>query len=96
MNELFSYLFINRSPKISLLSNDDQISLTMNVYTTVAAITDDSIGKEINKYFNRLIPNNGEDLLQINIRQAKMYSEKYKPQKENVSKVVNKVLKVHA
>ena len=92
MNELFSYLFINRSPKISLLSNDDQISLTMNVYTTVAAITDDSIGKEINKYFNRLIPNNGEDLLQINIRQAKMYSEKYKPQKENVSKVVNKVL----
>lgn len=92
MSDSISYLQINHSNKISLLTNEDQITLTLNVYTAIAAIQDDTIGKEINKYFNRLIPNNNDDLLQIIIKQTKMYSDKYKYPKEYIEKVINKVL----
>ena len=92
MSDSISYLHINHSNKISLLTNEDQITLTLNVFTAIAAIQDDTIGKEINKYFNRLIPNNNDDLLQIIIKQTKLYSDKYKHPKEYIEKVINRVL----
>lgn len=88
----FNYLSINRTPKIKLLSDDEENILTMNIITTLAATQDDSVGKEINNYFNKLISNNAEDLLQINIKQAKTYLEKYKIQKEYNNTVVNRLL----
>lgn len=88
----FNYLSINRTPKIKLLSDDEENILTMNIITTLAATQDDSVGKEINNYFNKLISNNAEDLLQINTKQAKTYLEKYKIQKEYNNSVVNRLL----
>ena len=88
----FNYLSINRTPKIKLLSDDEENILTMNIITTLASTQDDSVGKEINNYFNKLISNNAEDFLQINIKQAKTYLEKYKIQKEYNNTVVNRLL----
>lgn len=53
----FNYLSINRTPKIKLLSDGEKNILTMNIITTLAATQDDSVGKEINNYFNKLISN---------------------------------------
>lgn len=88
----FNYLSINRTPKSTLLSDEEDNILTMNIITTLAGIQDDSIGKEINKYFNMLIPNNGEDLLQINIKQSKMYLKQFTIQKDYINTVVNQIL----
>ena len=77
-NAEFSYFHINHKNEMAFLPEDERIEFIMSVYTTLASLDSDDIGKEINKFFNKLIPNNGEDLFAINKQLSEHYFNEYK------------------
>ena len=76
-NAEFSYFHINHKNEMAFLPEGERIELIMSVYTTLASLDSDDIGKEINKFFNKLLPNNGEDLFLINKKLAEHYFKEY-------------------
>ena len=76
-NAEFSYFHINHKNEMAFLPEGERIELIMSVYTTLASLDSDDIGKEINKFFNKLLPNNGEDLFLINKQLAEHYFKEY-------------------
>ena len=92
INEQFSYFHINHKNKMSLLTEDERTNFIMSIYTTLASLEDEEVGKEINKFFDKLIPNNSSDLLLINKEISDKYFKNYPFSDNNFYSIVNKFL----
>lgn len=92
INDQFSYFHINHKNKMSLLTEDERTNFIMSIYTTLASLEDEEVGKEINKFFDKLIPNNSSDLLLINKEISDKYFKNYPFSDNNFYSIVNKFL----
>lgn len=66
MNSDVNYFKIDSSTKFDSIDDDYQVKLTMQLYTTLSTVQEDSVGKEINKFFNGILSKNDGDLFEIN------------------------------
>ena len=66
MNSDVNYFKIDSSTKFDSIDDDYQVKLTMQLYTTLSTAQEDSVGKEINKFFNGILSKNDGDLFEIN------------------------------
>lgn len=66
MKSDINYFKVDSKTKFDLIDDDYQIRLTMQLYTTLSTTQEDSIGKEINKFFNGILSKNEGDLFEIN------------------------------
>ena len=75
MNENINinYFKIDEKNKIKILFQNEIQQLYLSIYTLLESSKDDSIGSEINNFFNILIPSNGSDFLKINEEQKNIY-----------------------
>jgi hypothetical protein len=70
------FIKIDHRNKFSNIDEESLINLKISLYTTLASIEEEIIGREINKLFDRFIPND-TDTFKININLCKQYYEKY-------------------
>lgn len=70
------YIKIDHSNKISNIDEEALINLKISLYTTLASIEEEIIGREMNKLFDMWIPND-PDTFKINVNLSKQYYEKY-------------------
>lgn len=91
-NDQFSYFHINHKNKMTLLTEEERANFIMSIYTTLASLEDEEVGKEINKFFDKLIPNNSSDLLSINKEISERYFKNYPFSDNNFYSNVNKFL----
>ena len=62
------FLKINHKSKLEKIDEQSQINETILLFTTLTYITEEKIGKEINKFFNTILPENTlEDIFKVNI-----------------------------
>lgn len=63
----FSFLKIDHKNTIYEEDEDSRIKQTINFFTAITSIDEeDSIGKEINKFFNKILPENSKNYLTLN------------------------------
>ena len=63
----FSFLKIDHKNTMYEEDEDSRIKQTLNFFTAITSIDgEDSIGKEINKFFNRILPENSTNFLTLN------------------------------
>ena len=75
MNDKIYFFKIDEKNKINILSENEQKQLYKSFNTLFELSKDDSIGSEINNFFNILIPSNGSDFLKIIEEQQNIYKE---------------------
>src|SRR5688500_475714 len=71
------YIKIDHKNQLNYFDEDSTIKLKLSLYTTLASIEEEMIGREINKLFEKLIPNPNDDLFKININISKLYMQEY-------------------
>ncbi len=79
------YYNIDQLNKLKFLKPETENKLTIQLYSSMALMKDDKIGKEINKFFAKFLPSNIKDLLKINF----FLKEKYFSNIENKNKTIN-------
>ena len=63
----FSFLKIDHKNEMVEEDEESRIKQTLNFFTAVTSIDEeDSIGKEINKFFNQILPENSDNPLNLN------------------------------
>ena len=75
MNDYVYFFKIDEKNKINILSENEKKQLYKSIYTLLELSKDDSIGNEINNFFNILIPSNGNDFLKIIEEQKNSYKD---------------------
>ena len=89
--EFLPFLKIDHKTNFELTDEQFQKNETLNLFTTLSLVSDDNIGKEINKFFDIILPENSlKDVFKINIA----ISEKIKngKNKKLVVKTLNSIL----
>lgn len=66
MKSEINYFRFDSKNTFSIIDEDYKIKLTMQLNTTLSSTLEESIGKEINKFFNGIISKNEGDLFEIN------------------------------
>ena len=62
------FLKINYKSKLEEIDEQTQTNETISLFTTLTYILEEKIGKEINKFFNKILPENTlEDVFKVNI-----------------------------
>ena len=62
------FLKINYKSKLEQIDEQSQINETISLFTTLTYILEEKMGKEINKFFNKILPENTlEDVFKVNI-----------------------------
>ena len=62
------FLKINYKSKLEEIDEQTQTNETISLFTTLTNILEEKIGKEINKFFNKILPENTlEDVFKVNI-----------------------------
>ena len=67
------YYNIDQLNKLKFLKPEKENELTIQLYSSLALMKDDKIGKEINKFFTKFLPSNLKDLLKINFYLKERY-----------------------
>ncbi len=75
MNDNVYFFKIDEKNKINILSENEKKQLYKSIYTLLELSKDDSIGNEINNFFNILISSNGSDFLKIIEEQKNIYKD---------------------
>ena len=75
MNDYVYFFKIDEKNKINILSENEKKQLYKSIYTLLELSKDDSIGNEINNFFNILIPSYGNDFLKIIEEQKNSYKD---------------------
>ena len=75
MNDYVYFFKIDEKNKINILSENEKKQLYKSIYTLLELSKDDSIGNEINNFFNILISSNGSDFLKIIEEQKNIYKD---------------------
>ena len=67
------YYNIDQLNKLKFLKPEKENELTIQLYSSLALMKDDKIGKEINNFFTKFLPSNLKDLLKINFYLKERY-----------------------
>lgn len=68
MKNEIKYFRLDHSNNFTFTTQEEEQSTTLSFFMLIASVSDESIGTEINKYFNQLLPpNKSNDLYQINL-----------------------------
>jgi hypothetical protein len=73
--ERLNYLRIDHKNNMHSFDDEALVKLKIGLYTTLAAIEEEIIGREINKLFDKFIPNGNGDLLKSNLILTKQFHE---------------------
>lgn len=82
-NDLY-YFKIDHKNSLEMRSLNKESKMSFSIFATIASIQEDSIGTEINKYFNQLIEKNDLDLFEINISQSNKYMSMFKGSQKDI------------
>ena len=86
-NNILNYLKINGQNKLEEIDYDSYIKQSIIFSSTLVQENENNIGKEINKFFDLILPENKEvEPLKVNIAISNRYKEK------NVNKQINDIL----
>ena len=67
MKNEIKYFRLDHSNNFTFTTQEEEQTTTLSFFMLIASIADESIGTEINKYFNQLLPPKCNDLYQINL-----------------------------
>ena len=88
---IFNYLHIDHFNKMRFISEEEYVKLSSLFEFSFLSSMDDDIGKEINRFFEMIIPNNNDDLLNICINLANKYKMNYNP-RNDINDQINRIL----
>lgn len=88
---IFNYLHIDHFNKMRFISEEEYVKLSSLFEFSFLSFMDDDIGKEINRFFEMIIPNNNDDLLNICINLANKYKMNYNP-RNDINDPINRIL----
>ena len=75
------------------ISEEEYVKLSSLFEFSFLSFMDDDIGKEINRFFEMIIPNNNDDLLNICISLANKYKMNYNP-RNDINDPINIILSI--
>ena len=91
-NTMLNYLHIDHFNKMRFITDDEYENFAILSKASFLSFMDDDIGKEINRFFTQIIPNNNEDILNICISHTSKYVKTYYKQGKKINDSVNRIL----
>ena len=83
-----NYIKINNKSKIEGLEEETQNQLLMDLINSISVDKGDNVGKELNKFFNIILPENKDgDVLKVNYALSKKINENTKLKKDEIKKL---------
>lgn len=90
-----NYYRIDHSNYSSYIDNEYETKLTISLFMTLASISDETFGTEINKFFDKFISPKEKDLYKINLSLLENKYDSYYPTKINES-IMNYILNLNS
>ena len=89
INSHLYYIKINKNTKLEGLKEDSESQFLMELVNSITVDKEDNIGKELNKFFIQILPENKDgDVLKVNYALSKKI-------KDNLNKNKNEIKKLH-
>ena len=90
-----NYYRIDHSNYSSYIDQEYETKLTISLFMTLASISDETFGTEINKFFDKFISPKEKDLYKINLSLLEKKYDKHYPTKINES-IMNYILNLNS
>ena len=88
MNSYLYYIKINKNNKLEGLKEDSESQILMDLVNSISVDKDDNIGKELNKFFIQILPENKDgDVLKVNYALSKRIKDNLNMNKTEMKKL---------